>query len=446
MKIKHLTLFATLLFVVEAMFAQIPAGYYDSATGSGATLKTQLYNIINGHTSVSYDQLWTSFQTTDKKSNGKVWDMYTNCDFTFGTQQDGGSGGTAECQYYNREHSFPKSWFGGSVAPMYTDLFHLIPTDKYVNNARGNYCFGKVTSATLTFSNGGKIGQNTSGSFTGIVYEPADEYKGDLARSYFYMATRYENIVASWENNDVNGNALLNGTSYPSFEPWAIALLINWSTQDTVSQKEINRNNAIYGIQHNRNPYIDHPEWVSAVWGAPVAVTSVVVNSAGDVTSIAIPAGTLQMSATIAPANATNQNVTWLVVPGTGSATISSTGLLTAVTNGDVTVKATANDGSGVFGTKIITISNQVVSVDSYQNSSNISFYPNPVENVLTIDMSATTSLPSLVWISDVTGKIIFQTAPTTTKLDIDMTNVNKGIYFLNLNSAQNKITYKLVR
>ncbi|MEI6696277.1 MAG: endonuclease [Bacteroidota bacterium] len=254
--------------------AQIPSGYYNTATGTGATLKTALYNIINNHTVRTYDNLWTDFQTTDINANGKVWDMYSNCTFTFVSDQDNGTGGTAECQKFNREHSFPKSWFGGAVAPMYTDLFHLIPSDKFVNNARGNYAYGQVTNASQIFINGGKIGPNTYGGvFAGDVFEPANEYKGDLARNYFYMVTCYENQVASWESNDPNGNAFLNGTSYPCFETWALNMLLAWNTLDPVSQKEINRNNAVYAIQGNRNPYIDHPEYVAMVW-APSSLSA----------------------------------------------------------------------------------------------------------------------------------------------------------------------------
>lgn len=258
-----------LLLVNTGIFAQIPAGYYNTANGlSGAALKTALYNKISPHTNRTYDDLWTDFQSTDIKSNGKVWDMYSNCDFTFFVNQDNGTGGTSECQKYNREHSFPKSWFGGEVSPMYTDLFHLIPTDKFVNNARGSYAYGQVSNPSQTFSNGGKIGNNSyGGTYTGVVYEPADEYKGDLARNYFYMVTCYQNQVASWENNDANGNAMLNGTSYPCFETWAINLLLSWHNADPVSQKEIDRNNDVYAIQNNRNPYIDHPEYISYIWG-----------------------------------------------------------------------------------------------------------------------------------------------------------------------------------
>jgi endonuclease I len=269
--------FFTVVFVVYTFissYAQIPIGYYNNAIGlSGETLKTALYNIIKTHTTRTYDNLWTDFQTTDVKPTGKVWDMYSNCTFTFVTDQDNGSGGTAECQKYNREHSFPKSWFGGEVAPMYTDLFHLIPTDKFVNNARGNYAFGQVTSANQTFSNGGKIGNNSyGGTFTGVVYEPTDEYKGDLARNYFYMVTCYENQIASGASNDANGDAMLDGTAYPCFETWAINMLLAWHTADPVSQKEIDRNNAVYGIQGNRNPYIDHPEYVNYIWAGDAPV------------------------------------------------------------------------------------------------------------------------------------------------------------------------------
>jgi endonuclease I len=264
--------FLTVVFVAFAFlgsYAQIPSGYYNNAGGlSGATLKTALYNIIKTHTTRTYDNLWTDFQTTDVKPTGKVWDMYSNCTFTFVTDQDNGSGGTAECQKYNREHSFPNSWFGGESYPMYSDLFHLIPTDKFVNNARSSYAYGEVTTASQTFINGGKLGNNSYGGvYTGIVYEPVDEYKGDLARNYFYMVTCYQNLVAGWESNNTGGDAMLDGTAYPCFETWAINMLLAWNTADPVSQKEIERNNAVYGIQGNRNPYIDHPEYVSYVWG-----------------------------------------------------------------------------------------------------------------------------------------------------------------------------------
>ena len=262
----------------------LPVDYYSSASGSGATLKTSLKNIITaGHSSVSYTALWTHFVTTDSRPDGSVWDIYTDnpcgnsCSFTFGApDQDDGTGGTAECQKYNREHTFPASWFNDAT-PTYTDMFHLMPTDKYVNNQRSSYCFGEVTTGT-TYNNGGMLGTNTySGAPSNTCFEPSDEYKGDIARNYFYIATRYESDIDAWEALDINtaGTAddwhkdALNGTEYPCFDNWFITMLLEWHTNDPVDQKEKARNDAIYIIQGNRNPFIDNPDYANDIWGTP---------------------------------------------------------------------------------------------------------------------------------------------------------------------------------
>ncbi len=249
--------------------AQAPAGYYDPANGlSGQSLKTALYHIINDHTIRAYDNLWTDFQTTDNLS-GQVWDMYSNCTFTFGTNQCGGY--DEECDCYNREHSFPASWFGGEVSPMYTDLFHLVPTDGWVNNKRGSYPYGEVLNPTYTSINGSRLGPCSFPGYTGTVFEPIDAYKGDFARSYFYMATRYENVIAGWYANSVEANAVLQNNSFPVYETWFLNMLGEWHADDPVSQKELDRNDAVYGtngnLQGNRNPFIDHPEYVYQIWG-----------------------------------------------------------------------------------------------------------------------------------------------------------------------------------
>ncbi len=252
--------------------AQIPAGYYDSAAGlTGAPLKTALYNIIKGHTVQSYP-LWSWYDNTDLKSDGKIWDIYTDdCVFTYSTDQCGSYANICDC--YNNEHSFPKSWFG-DVSPMNSDIFHLYPTDGKVNGMRSNYPYGETSTGTV-YGNS-KLGNSTFSGYSGTVFEPADQYKGDLARGYLYMVTRYENVVAGWEADDPNGDAMLDGTSFPCFEPWALSLLLKWNAQDPVSQKEIDRNNKIYTlVQHNRNPYIDHPEWVTSVWGPASGINNI---------------------------------------------------------------------------------------------------------------------------------------------------------------------------
>jgi len=268
-------LFTALLFSLIS-YAQIPAGYYDSAQGTGYILKTQLYNIIAPHAEISYTPgLWDLYYTSDVRPDGKVWDIYSNCNFIFGRfdvtggNQDDGTGGTVECQKYNREHTFPRSWFGGSVSPMNSDAFHVMPTDKKDNSMRGSLAYGKVGTSTFTTSNGSKIGNCIAPNYPYSlqVFEPADEYKGDVARNYFYMSTCYQNLISGWQNNDSNGNTVLDGTSDKVFEQWYLDLMYAWHIADPVSTKETDRNNAVYAVQRNRNPYIDHPEWVQAVWG-----------------------------------------------------------------------------------------------------------------------------------------------------------------------------------
>lgn len=283
-KIKKLKQFLLLTFfgliVISFSYfsasAQIPSGYYNSATGTGATLKTQLYNIIKNHTTISYDALLTAYQTTDDKPNGKVWDMYSDIpggtppyEFTFGNTC-GNYTGEGVC--YNREHSFPKSWFG-DIPPMNSDIFHIYPTDGKVNGQRNNYPYGKVNSPTWTSLNGSKLGPSASPGYTGVVFEPIDSFKGDFARTYFYMATRYENLIAGWQST---ADFVLDGTSFPCFDQWFLNVLLAWNALDPVSQKEIDRNNTIYtNFQHNRNPFIDHPEYVNAIWGGGSVVISV---------------------------------------------------------------------------------------------------------------------------------------------------------------------------
>ena len=260
---KILTLLLILAFSNLAT-GQIPNGYYNAATGlSGSELQQSLHNIIKNHDAVTYSSIWDHFENTDKKANGKVWDVYSDIpggnppyQFTFGSDQCGNYNGEGDC--FNREHSFPSSWFGGTVSPMYTDLFHIYPTDGFVNSKRGNYPFGEVNNPSWTSMNGSRVGNNSTAGYSGVVFEPIDAYKGDLARSQFYMATRYLGEDGGWP-----GSPSFDGSQ---MEEWTLTLLYEWHQNDPVSEKEISRNNAIYQIQNNRNPFIDHPEYASLIW------------------------------------------------------------------------------------------------------------------------------------------------------------------------------------
>ena len=253
--------------------------YYDGITSqTGYTLKTALHDLINNHSAQGYSALWTFYQNHSLdiyfENDGSILDIYSeqpnandSYNYTKVSDQCGTYSGEGGC--YNREHTFPKSWFGGKIEPMNSDVHHIYATDGYVNSKRGSYPYGEVSSASFTSSNNSKLGSaTTSLGFSGTVFEPIDEFKGDLARAYFYMATRYENVIASWQNNSTNGNSVLDGSSNKVFETWQLDMLIRWHNNDPVSQKEIDRNDAAFDHQGNRNPFIDHPEYVNSIWGS----------------------------------------------------------------------------------------------------------------------------------------------------------------------------------
>lgn len=257
MKILHIFLAATAVSFAVPVRCEIPAGYYSTLEGKKESeLKTATYNIIHNFTKVSsYSALPDYFRSTDVRPNtNQWWDMYSDIPrnlFSF-------SG-------LNREHSFPKSWWGGSTSvSAYVDLNHLYPADGPANQAKSNYPLGIVSAANKTFDNGVSIvGYPVNGQGGGAqkVFEPADEYKGDFARTYFYMVTCYQTL--SWRYTYMVGQNV-----YPTLSPWAEALLLQWHRQDPVSQKEIDRNEVVYSIQNNRNPFIDLPELAEYIWGS----------------------------------------------------------------------------------------------------------------------------------------------------------------------------------
>jgi endonuclease I len=243
--------------------AQPPPGYYNNATGlSGTPLRAALHLIIYNHNAQTYP-LWSHFPATDATGSTKVWDIYSDIPgqtppylYSFFSDQCGNYNAEGAC--YNHEHSWPSGYFNDAM-PMRSDLFHIYPTDGWVNNKRGNFAYGEVGNPTYTSQNGCKLGPNTYPGFSGTVFEPIDAYKGDLARSYFYMATRYYTEDGSWDDWAMANKAEL--------KQWAIDMLLDWHHNDPVSQKELDRNEAVYGIQNNRNPFIDQPLYADCIWG-----------------------------------------------------------------------------------------------------------------------------------------------------------------------------------
>lgn len=224
-------------------------------------MQKSLSTILNDATDVGYNGLWNLYKTTDRRSDGKVWDMYSDVtNYTFGTDQCGTYGVEGDC--YNREHSVPKSWFS-EQSPMKSDVWHVYPTDGKINGMRSNNPFGEVGSGASSSKNGfSQWGKCVTPGYSGTVFEPNDEYKGDFARTYFYFATRYKGVATSGYGAEVFSSA------YPYITKWQLDMLLRWHEQDPVSQKELDRNEAVYeSRQGNRNPFIDYPELVDLIFG-----------------------------------------------------------------------------------------------------------------------------------------------------------------------------------
>ena len=252
----------TIVANIGVLNAEVPAGYYSTLDGlSGQALKNAIHELTKNRTVHSYGSLWYYFRETDRMANdaSRVWDMYSDKTYYFTTNGTGATSGM------NREHSLPKSWWGGYNETQgyyaYTDLNHLYPSDGDANLAKSNYPLGEVS--TTRFDNGvSKVGSPVEGQGGGstVVFEPDPRYKGDFARTYFYMAACYQDYTWKYKYMYSEDNWL-------TLTPWSIDLLLRWAREDPVSDKEVARNDAVYRCQNNRNPFIDNPELMEYIWG-----------------------------------------------------------------------------------------------------------------------------------------------------------------------------------
>lgn len=269
---KKVNLTALLLFfVLLVSAAEMPDGYYSAANGkSDSILKSSLSQVIRKHTVLSYgsgsNSSWYCFYYADRDPvTGLCMDMYSDDWRTFSSPGSVVSG----C---NIEHSFAKSWWGGSKNDAYKDCYHLNPSNSTANSSRSNYPLGVPTQELKSSTGSLRVGKATYNSQTFFVFEPKDEYKGDFARAYFYMATCYgDELTWRKDNKDVGSYyAMRNPTdkdAYLEFLDWEIEILLKWHRQDPVSVKEINRANAVNDFQNNRNPFIDYPCLAEYIWG-----------------------------------------------------------------------------------------------------------------------------------------------------------------------------------
>ncbi|MDY5075404.1 MAG: endonuclease I family protein [Paludibacteraceae bacterium] len=290
MKHKHFLLFFLLIpLLIQA--EEMPVGYYDAIDGKqDSVLKSTLGQIIRPHTAIPYgsgaDKTWGVFYYSDQDEEGYCMDMY--CDKWKKFTSVG-----AVVSGCNIEHSFAKSWWGGSKNDAYKDCYHLNPSNTTANSSRSNYPLGVPTKDLKDQSVTGslKVGRATYEGETFWVFEPKDEYKGDFARAYFYMATCYgDELTWRLDNKDVGSKYAMRNDSYLEFRDWEIEVLITWHRQDPVSEKETKRMDAVSDFQHNRNPFIDYPDLAEYIWGNKKGTSVNLAELTGEVTSL--PAST----------------------------------------------------------------------------------------------------------------------------------------------------------
>lgn len=267
----------SIVFLPSFLFSQAPAGYYDATNGlTGYTLKSKLNEIISKNYNWHYNDLRDLYFQTDldhfydhgAENTTIIVDVYSEkpreVDAFEYTRSNLIGTASAEGQGWNREHVMPQSTFAGSY-PMYSDLFSVIPADAYINQLRSNYPYAKVdASPNNIFSNTSKRGKSATPGYTNLVYEPIDEFKGDIARILLYFAVRYEGKLGSFAYSASTNP--LDGSEERAYEKWYITMLKEWNALDPVSDRERARNEAVYAIQKNRNPFVDNENYVNLIW------------------------------------------------------------------------------------------------------------------------------------------------------------------------------------
>lgn len=363
------------VFALQAQYRDIPNGYYNSAANkTGDELKAALHDIIKNDHHVSYKNLWGAYETTDKKpGTNYIWDIYSDnpngtppYQYTYSTDQCGNYNGEGCC--YNREHVWAQSWTNDNSTHQ-TDLHHVYPTDGYVNAQRSNYAFGEVGTASWTSLNGGKLGSCKTSGYTGTVFEPIDEYKGDIARALMYVSVRYYTEDSGWDNSAMTTKSVI--------KDWAVTMLLRWHAEDPVSEKEIARNQAVYDIQGNRNPFVDHPEYAARIW---------------------TPNTTYNITASVSPSNSgtvngagsysAGQSCTLTAIPNSGYTFLNWT-KNNVVVSTDASYTFTVAENASYKANFSTTTNYQIAVTASAGGSAYIGTSPSPASVTKSIDLSA---------------------------------------------------------
>ena len=323
--------------------------YYSSVSGSGRSLFNSLHTRLNkGFTTLGYDGLLDVYPYTDVNEDGTIHDYYSKT--THYHMGDANKNYSAEGDSFNREHSIPKSWWGGSKANQGCDVYIVVPTDGYVNNRRSNFPFGLTNGETYK-SHGDycKLGPSLISSYNSTdVFEPGDDKKGDFARIHFYALTKWDN---AWNWTQGNGGSTFSGSlnTNMGLTDYALNLFLQWHSQDPVDDYERNKNDVAVQYQHNRNPYVDHPEWVNSIWGGTYVElnpTSINLRTSSDFLYVG---SSMTINVDVAPTGANGKVSFTSLNPDIAS--VDQNGLVTGLSTGIATIQAVSQVDSSVTAT-----------------------------------------------------------------------------------------------
>ncbi|HIP32706.1 MAG TPA: T9SS type A sorting domain-containing protein [Crocinitomicaceae bacterium] len=459
----------------------IDANYFVNITPGAncAALKQELHDLIAvqadriRYSSSSQYDVWDAIMHTDTRLNDAgtatiVWDMFTDrptatgeVEYNHCTHRDQGScpGGEGNC--YNREHTFPRSWWGGGTTlsdTINTDMHHIYASDRSLNSSKSNYPPGMVTSPVTTGSNGWLMGANASYPCTPATgskryFEPLDEFKGDYARTYFYVVTRYQHNMAAWQGLSSQGNCFIDGTTYPSIQNWAMQVLLQWHAQDPVSQKEIDHNRAVYAIQGNWNPYIYTPGYVYLVWGD---------ENGTPCNTIVLPVELLSFDAAIEreavkinwATSSENNNDYFLVERSNDLMNWEEVAFVSGAGNSTEEITYSESDyfplaGNSYYRLKQVDFDGEYsyseIRPINFGSDQDLVFYPNPVKDVLTIkgniDDLGQVQVFDLLG-RDVTSLISFEYM-NGQEVRLRMDNLSADVYIVKTNLGQYRVVKK---
>ncbi len=453
--------FIPLVFLTVAfqnVIAQVPVGYYNNAYNGAvpktcADLKTALFNIVSTDTDyVAYNSADGSYDTqngvnnfdlhrNDDNTADIVWDMYTDNPtgpelYSFDTVAD-------ECTSnfqpiigfcYNREHAYPRAWFGDDFH-IRGDLHNIFATDGETNARHANWPYGDVANASWTSPAGAKLGSSNTAvtGYNGTVFEVIDEYKGDFARVMFYMVTAYEGFMPAWKNVST-ADSVLDGTTWPSLDSWALKQWYKWHIQDPVSQKEISRNDSVFSVQGNRNPFIDHPEFVALIWQCtglvPVTITD--FTAAKNVSDVVLQWNvTMETNFKHYEVERSIDGVSFNLI-GVIAAQNKPVYNLPDVNVPDVRtvfyrLKMVDRDGHFTYS--------KTVSVNLNRKNRDITVYPNPAVNEINISLLQSLPTGSVIKITDIAGRelIVQKNVAGQQNIKVKVNKLPAGKYFISV-------------